>query len=509
MKFWSMVVFCALALSGCGGGGGGDGNVEVAPAKRLEFYAEAGTDRVISERGIVTLAATSVDPDQRAISFQWRIVSRPEGSLARLFGETERFPFFVADLPGTYTLGLIADNGLVRTPEDLVKVEFTPLTSQSSAETLATESLQQLIDRRGSNSTIHLREGAVYVLDGPLDFRNYHNVTLNGHGAILRRADSSRTAATLAMPYNGEGFVILDKIPPSLKVRDTVVIADGQAVGDAVMNIATAIEGNKVTLSSPLPRPFAAGATFLKSFFMVQGLPSDIVNGTNPGIILEHITFDGNARNNQLNYAWNINATIGLMGGKTSEIRYNRFIDIPNENILGHGLKVHHNVFDGLNGSAFHTSVPDITKSLNAGSEFRYNVVYNPNRLGGVFNGHSEGAISFSWGAGNLLVADNDFYSDSGHFGVLGIFAGAAENTDDNLTVLRNRAFKFEYIIKIYSPAANPITNLLITDNLFSNAGRFILAGTSRNTGIRVGCNKDANGLEILANVPVANTACL
>ena len=70
-----------------------------------------------------------------------------------------------------------------------------------------------------------------------------------------------------------------------------------------------------------------------------------------------------------------------------------------------------------------------------------------------------------------MNIENNYFSSESGNYGVMGIFVGQPENTDENLRVLGNEAYNFEWIIKILSPATSPTKNILITDNLFSNAG--------------------------------------
>ena len=75
---------------------------------------------------------------------------------------------------------------------------------------------------------------------------------------------------------------------------------------------------------------------------------------------------------------------------------------------------------------------------LNGKAEFINNIVINPNRIATGLNGHSEGAVTFSWGAGNLEIRDNYFYSKYGNQGVMGFFSGAAQHTDENLIVTGN-----------------------------------------------------------------------
>ena len=352
------------------------------------------------------------------------------------------------------------------------------------------ESLQAELDRQGSGATLSLDRSRTYVLESGLDLRDFANVTINGNGATIKRADPSTT--TLATDYAGGTTIQVESAPDDYRVGDRIAIANGQSIQNVTLNPRkiVSIEVNAITIELPFNDGWEAGSMVFKTFHLIRGLPSSIEGGSNPGIVIENILFDGNARNNTINFGWVINGTIGLHGGKTSEIRYNRFIDIPNETIVGHGVSVHDNVFIGLNGSAFHTSVHDTTLHLNGLADFTNNYVEDVNRAPIGMNGHSEGAITFSWGAGNLTVSGNYFFSETGHYGMLGLFRGALENTDENLIVEGNSAYNFEYIIDLRSPSQTPTNNVLITRNAFINSGINDFTHLSTNTSIRLGCNE-------------------
>jgi len=378
-----------------------------------------------------------------------------------------------------------------------------PKTQDPSVIDDAWSLLQSRIDAEGNNASILLDRSKVYVLDSGLDLRNYSGITINGNGATIRRVDSSRISSSLAEDYAGSTEILLTHVPDNYRVGDHLAIARGQSIADLTPNPRriTSISGRLVTLEHPFDGEWQAGDTVFKSFALIVGLPSQIAGGSNPGTIIENITFDGNARNNQINYGWRVNGTIGLHGGKTSEIRYNRFIDIPNETIIGHGVSIHDNVFDGLNGSAFHTSVHDATVAINGRADFTRNDVRNVNRAPRGMNGHSEGAITFSWGGGNLTVHDNYFFSETGHYGVLGRFSEQLEHTDENLVVTENEAYNFEYIIDL-----RPARNILITRNTFSNAGVNDFSYLKSRSDIRLGCNIAADGTVIV--VAPGNDRC-
>lgn len=376
----------------------------------------------------------------------------------------------------------------------------------TSPNTSAWEILQGKLDNAGSDASITLDRAATYVLDSGLDLRDYSGVRINGNGATIRRVSSDKIQTTLAADYAGGVDLVLESVPDNYRVGDRLAIANGQTIDDVTKNPRkiTAISGTTVTIEHPFNDHWATGSTVFKTFYLIRGLSSTV--GGNPGTIIENLTFDGNARENDINFGWVINGTIGLHGGKTSEIRFNRFVDIPNETIVGHGVSVHGNVFDGLNGSSFHTSVHDNTLDLNGLASFVNNEVFNVNRVPKGANGHSEGAITFSWGAGNLTVANNYFQSSSGNYGVLGKFSGSAQHTDENLTVTDNIAVNFEYIIRISSPPATPTRNILITRNSFSNAGVNDFTHLATNPTVRLGCNTLLDGTQML--IDPANSRC-
>jgi len=360
-------------------------------------------------------------------------------------------------------------------------------------------SLQEQIDAGGNDTIINLNGDVLYVFDRSLSLRNYSGVHIKGNGATIKRAGMDEISTELSFAYDGTDTIELIDIPKSFSVGDRIAIAKGQSIGDVTTDPREIIEinGNTIKIKSTFNGSYNTGDTVFKTFQLIKGMFSHIEGGSNPSTIIEGINFDGNARENSINYGWLINGTILLHGGKTSEIRNNIFTDIPNETIIGHGVKVHHNEFTGLNGSAFHTSVHDNTKSINGLASFTSNTVINVNRIKKGLSGHSEGAVTFSWGAGNLTVENNYFKSYSGNYGVLGVFGGSIKNADENLTVRYNEAYNFEYIIRI----AAPTKNISITENLFDATGVNDFSHFISNETIKFGCNTLTNGTEIIGNL--------
>jgi hypothetical protein len=75
--------------------------------------AVAGPDQAVQPGATVSLdGASSGDVDRDPLSFQWTLVTRPYGSLARLASATEATTTFVADVQGTYVAVLVVSDGV-------------------------------------------------------------------------------------------------------------------------------------------------------------------------------------------------------------------------------------------------------------------------------------------------------------------------------------------------------------------------------------------------------------
>lgn len=363
--------------------------------------------------------------------------------------------------------------------------------------------IQTELDRQGSGAVINLDGGKTYLFDSSLDLKRYNNVTINGNGATFKRVDSDVIKTELDEDYNGQKTIKLTRIPGSFNVGDVIAIADG----DSVANVTTGalkiqkIEGNYITVNGASSNKYNKGDAVFKSFPLIKGLPSTQQGNANHNTTIENINFDGNARNNAINHGWMINGTIFLHGGKSSIIRNNTFYDIPNETIVGHGVEVVDNYFEGLNGSAFHTSVHDNTKDINGYSVFNRNVVIDTHRSPVGYSGHSEGAITFSWGGGNLVVSNNYIESYTGKYGFLGVFNGSANHTKENLKVFNNDVVNYKYIILIVSPEETPTRNISITNNYFDSLGYNDFSFLDDDT-IKFGCNN------LINTTIIGNTSC-
>lgn len=494
--FPTFLVAGIVLLQGCLINPGGTSEHNMPPV------VDAGNDKAVFTSK-VKLNSRATDPDSDELVYNWEFVNTPQNSFAKLLDADTPSPSFIADWRGIYHLKLTVSDDYGNSSVDQVLI-----TRKDGEIVDAWKDLQEEIDRERDGASIELESDKVYVLHSGISLRDYSNIKIIGNGATIRRIEQEKTSTYLARDYIGGTEIEVESVPENYKVGEKLAIATGNTVNEVTLNPRTIIEinSNSIELNYPFYGEYKAGATVFKSFYLLSGLPSSIDGGSNPGTIIQGVIFDGNSMNNTINYGWPVNGTIYLQGGKTSEIKSNHFFDISNENIVGHGVNVYENEFDGLNGSALHTSLHDKTKDLNARSNFSNNIVFNPNRMEKYVNGHSEGAITFSWGGGNLAIEDNVFISKSRHYGVMGIFAGAKHHTDENLTFKNNYAKNFENIITIISPESSPTKNILITENSFYNVGYNDFSEFYGNSTIRIGCNEAMGDTAIV--VDRNNSSC-
>ena len=112
--------------------------------------ANAGADQTAAVQTPVQLDGTrSSDPDGDQIAFAWSFVSKPNGSVAVLSDATAVAPTFVVDLPGTFVVQLLVNDGALSSVADTVQID----TSNSPPVAVA-----------GPNQTTVL--GAAVHLDG-------------------------------------------------------------------------------------------------------------------------------------------------------------------------------------------------------------------------------------------------------------------------------------------------------------------------------------------------------
>ncbi|WP_256579799.1 MULTISPECIES: hypothetical protein [unclassified Pseudomonas] len=329
----------------------------------------------------------------------------------------------------------------------------------------------------GQGSRLYFETGRTYIYDRTAEIDYINNLVIDLNGATLMRADASVTTARLATDTSvSSNTIVLDAVPDSWYVNDTVTAFVGSGDQDtsrSPMRI-TAIDPNTntVTLAAGFG-PFGnttqtipAGSWVGKSFQCFLGRPSTeeggkLRPGINYNVQIINGSVDGNSAN-QLNNSWRFAMEI-YINGRSSGIRGVRFANTTGECIVGHGLRVESCEFRNLSGSAFHTSRHDDTDAVGSASWFINNYVESVCLAGNQANGHSEGAVTFSWGAGRLIVTGNEFRN--GNESVLGGFGpSSGEAMPDKWIIFSdNIATSFKALFWGLFP---PLEGVVISNNV-------------------------------------------
>lgn len=319
--------------------------------------------------------------------------------------------------------------------------------------------------------------GRLYVYDGTTEIGNISNLTIDLNGALLRRAPASQTTAKLSVAAGvGATSITLDAIPASWKVGDTVTAFTGPQNANTGPNPSRINAINQATKTVTLAGGLGAvgsntvtlpvGTWIGKNYQCFLGRPSTEENGNlRPGINNNvHIingSIDGNSAN-QLNNSWRFSMEI-YINGRSSGVSGVKFSNTAGECIVGHGLRVEGCEFRNLSGSAFHTSRHDDTEAAGSASWFTSNVVDGVCLATNAVNGHSEGAVTFSWGAGRLIVTGNEFRN--GNEGVLGGFGPSTGAMADKWLVFSdNICMTFN---RVFWGLVAPLAGVVVANNVF------------------------------------------
>lgn len=332
----------------------------------------------------------------------------------------------------------------------------------------------------GKMARIEFEAGREYVYDTTGNLKNINNLVIDLNGATLKRAPAASSVTTTAQDAGtGQSTIYLTAIPASWNVGDMLTAfygpEDSKTSRDPIRIIGINRGNKSVSLYSGFgafgayQATIPAGCSVGKNFAAFAGRPSSaeaqllLGPGVNENVHICNGIIDGNAAA-QVNSSWRYACEIFIQGNRSS-VTGMTFKDTTAECIVGHGLQVARNRFLNLGGSAFHTSVHDDTLSKNSASWFVDNFVDGVNRKTNAVVGHAEGAVTFSWGAGRLIVANNDLRN--GAEGVLGTF-GPAEGAmaDKWLVFTGNICNTFR---TLFYQIDLPAEGVVVTDNVLVN----------------------------------------
>jgi len=383
----------------------------------------------------------------------------------------------LADPNSTVLIGGVEINDLVRNWKS-VFVESFRLPAYSDSETIQA-ALDYIDTLSYSGVKLVFEQGKTYNYNAEHSIKNINNLLIDLNGATLRRVNGSETSTQLSssLTVAGGTTFTVDSVPANWKVGEFITVFTSANDEDTSRNRRriTAISGNDISITaafefSPAKATLPVGTTIAKAFSAFAGRPSSadstaypLTAGNNRRIFIANGTIDGN-RANQLNVSWRFIPEI-LLHSNGGVIEKVNFKNITSETFVGHGVTIQDCVFEDVGGSCYHTSVSDDTLSEAGFAWFTRNTVKRVGLATNAAVGHSEGAVTFSWNAGNLVVSDNIMESLTEY--MLGYFGPSTGGESDEFLMVSNNIVKGAK--GIIQEVIDPPLGIHITDNIFHN----------------------------------------
>ncbi|SEH72718.1 hypothetical protein SAMN05660691_01059 [Rheinheimera pacifica] len=308
---------------------------------------------------------------------------------------------------------------------------------------------------------------------------NIHDCHIDLNGATMRRVNGVDTSSTLttALTVAGGTTFTLAAVPANWRVGDAVTAFtdDTDLHTSQDPRLITDINGNNVTIAGPFSfkadsagpgvaiTTLPVGTRIAKAYQAFSSEP--LLAAVNRRVFITNGKFDGN-KFNQFNASWRFIPELYLQGNG-GLIQDCHFYNMVSETIVGHGFDVVHNVFEDIGGSCYHLSVHDDAIAQSGFGFFTRNTCKRTNLATNAKVGHAEGLITFSWGAGNLIVSDNN--CEDGSEGFLGAFSSSVGAMADRLLIASGNIVKrFPFIIAGVTPDVDGVN---ITGNVFDDCG--------------------------------------
>lgn len=187
--------------------------------------AMAGADQTISLYALATLdASESQDPEGDTLTYQWSLISKPEGSVAALDDASKIAPKFTPDLLGNYIFSLTINDGFSSSVDTITLTASSPIAN--------------------AGQTITTSAGTQVTLDGS-GSSDLENDPLTYQWSILSKPESS--TAILSDPTIQKPTFTPDVFG---NYFISLTVNDGFSDSDATVNIKVEIAWKQVTPST-------------------------------------------------------------------------------------------------------------------------------------------------------------------------------------------------------------------------------------------------------------------
>jgi hypothetical protein len=315
-----------------------------------------------------------------------------------------------------------------------------------------------------------------YAIDDSIILKD--KVTLKGYGTdmveVVRKAPKDYAVL--------DGLVSTEltlNTTQGLKVSDFMILYEGDNIENASTPryITQVINDTKIKINLPFDDKggnkftWPDGSLLVKSYSMVDYVQTDIINETNTNF-LQGLTFNGNKDETFRNAAYYINSCTLLRSLNKSIIKNCRFINMPNETIVGHNLLIQGCSFSNLNGSPVHFSASKTKHSeATLGSEITNCTFENTNKISTKFSGHSEGVFTTSNSGGYFTIKDCSIKNSNGA-ALVGSIYPSLHDLDygtNNITIEGNDIESVEGVFYAISDRPGEISDVKVLGNKFKN----------------------------------------
>lgn len=122
------------------------------PAGNQPPLAHAGSDLEGDVATELSLdGSLSSDPDNDALSYSWKLLLKPQASLAKLVNPTTAKPSFTGDVPGNYQASLVVSDGYVQSPVDTVNIKMNAVPGVNQPPFISSAAQDSATATRGYN----------------------------------------------------------------------------------------------------------------------------------------------------------------------------------------------------------------------------------------------------------------------------------------------------------------------------------------------------------------------
>ncbi len=334
--------------------------------------------------------------------------------------------------------------------------------------------IQTAIDKVGENGVVVLAPGKTYTQKSSLVL-SYNGIKIIGNNATLKRGNQETT--TLSEPCDSMSTQIhVQTVPRNWKTHDQIQIYSDSTYltsNEVISCKISSISGNTIKLVGVVGKNAGLRRSSWDVGAVVRKVYNQIVVLENNSCTIEDLIIDGNRSNNSGNYYWGVNSAIS----NYAALKINRckFIEIPNETLIGVGFTITNSYAKNLNGSFIHESSDNlITDKSRYFSQISNNLTDSTNLLSSKdVTGHSEGLITFSATAGRQNIHNNYFFN--GNNSVLGCISSLNDPGDGTRDFIFTDNFVsgFKSIVYVFyqTNLPNKAGNFTISNNVFRDCG--------------------------------------